>query len=177
MKTQHSLFGLLLAAFCVLNTSCTSYYYMVRHAEKVSSDDNTSLTTAGHQRARVLCDSLRNKNVTRIFTSDAIRTQQTAQPTVGLLNITPTTYNRNQGVVNLEAQLRALSDPNVLVVGHSDNIPALILALTGTSVTTTADGFIPENDFDNFYIIKRERGLGSDRFSVFRIGTYGAPSP
>ena len=173
MKTHCFLFVLLLTVSCGLSSCYTSYYYMVRHAEKEAAPaDNPPLTAAGRQRAVALCDSLRDKDVTRIFVSQFLRTQQTAQPLAGLLNITPTTYNTGESVENLAAQLRATSGPNVLVVGHSNTIPDLIRLLTGAAV-----GQIPDNDFDNFFIVKRVRTLNSDRFTVFRAGTYGAPSP
>lgn len=162
---------------CVLSlslSSCyTSYYYVVRHAEKAAVPaDNPGLTAAGQQRAIALCDSLRNKNVQRIFVSQYLRTQQTAQPSANLLQLTPIQYNAGEPVANLVAQLRAASGPNVLVVGHSNTVPEIIQQLTGTAV-----GSIPENDFDNFFIIRRVRDLNSDVFTLFRAGTYGAVSP
>ncbi len=173
MKNKKLLF-LVCAWACFSLSSCyTSYYYVVRHAEKAATPaDNPALTAAGQQRAIVLCDSLRDKQVQKIFVSQYLRTQQTAQPAANLLHITPTQYNASDPVANLTAQLRAVAGQNVLVVGHSNTVPGIILSLTGTSISP-----IPENDFDNFFIIKRVRNLNSDVFTLFRAGTYGAASP
>jgi phosphohistidine phosphatase SixA len=173
MKNNNFIF-LLCALACLSLSSCyTSYYYVVRHAEKAATPaDNPALTAAGQQRAIALCDTLRTKNVKRIFVSQYLRTQQTAQPTASFLQINPTQYNASQPVDSLVAKLRAVAGQNVLVVGHSNTVPGIILKLTGSSISP-----IPENDFDNFFIIKRVRNLNSDVFSFFRVGTYGAPSP
>ena len=173
MRTQNFLFVLLFAVASSLSSCYTSYYYVVRHAEKEATPaDNPSLTAAGRQRAIVLCDTLRNKNVTKIFVSQYLRTQQTAQPTTSFLNLSPIQYNASEPVANLVAQLRAASGSNVLVVGHSNTVPEIVLSLTGTSISPIAD-----NDFDNFFIIKRVKNPNSDVFTLFRTGTYGAPSP
>lgn len=167
------LFSILLFMAMIGLSSCyTSYYYVVRHAEKASTPaDNPPLTAAGQQRAIALCDSLRNKNVKRIFVSQYLRTQQTAQPSASLLQVTPTQYNASQPVDSL-AKLKGIGGQNVLVVGHSNTVPQLILKLTGVNI-----GQIPDNDFDNFYVIKRVKNSSGDTFTLFRTDTYGAPSP
>lgn len=163
---------LTLSLLCLLSaTSCyTSYYYVVRHAEKSTEPaQDPVLTEAGMQRANALCDSIRNKNVTKIFVSQWQRTKLTARPTAGLLQIVPTEYNTNEPVENLVAQLKAISGPNVLVVGHTSNVPAIVQQLSGANVPP-----IPETDFDNFFIVKRVHDLDGDHYSLYRAGTYGA---
>ena len=159
-----------------LTTACTNYYYIVRHAEKAATPaDNPPLTQAGQQRAVVLCDSLRDKGINRIFVSQFDRTKQTAAPAAGLLGITPIEYTTTAASPNIEGladQLRAAGDVNILVVGHTSNIPGLILNLTGIDI-----GMINENDFVNFFVIKRVRKDGELTYTLHRRGTYGAPSP
>lgn len=173
MKNKLLLLSIMLLASCVLSSCYTSYYYFVRHAEKAGTPaGDPALTAIGQQRAIALCDSLRNKNVKKVFVSQFLRTQQTAQPTATVLQLSPVQYDALQPVDSLAARLRAVHGQNVLVVGHSNTIPALIQTLTGTVV-----GAIPENDYDNFFIIKRVRNLSGSTFTLFRAGTYGAPSP
>ncbi len=171
---NNSFFLLLFCGLSLSLSSCyTSYYYVVRHAEKAAAPaDDPALTQAGQQRAVALCDSLRDKNVQKIFVSQYLRTRQTAQPSANLLQLNPIQYNAGDPVANLVAQLRAASGPNVLVVGHSNTVPDIIQLLTGTRINP-----IPEDDFDNFFIIKRVRDLNNDVFTLFRTGTYGAVSP
>lgn len=169
---KNLLIFLTISALFASVTSCTTRYYIVRHAEKASNPaSDPPLTQAGHQRAIALCDTLRHKNVKHIFVSQYLRTQQTAAPSASLLQLTPLEYDAGQNASVLATQLRALNN-NALVVGHSNTVPALILSLTGTSI-----GTIPENDFDNFYVVKRYKGLGSTTYTLELQGTYGAPSP
>jgi Phosphohistidine phosphatase SixA len=171
MKNFKLLF--LLVASLGLTSACTNYYYIVRHAEKSDTPpSDPNLSDAGRRRALALCDSLRNKNVSKIFVSQFVRTQQTAQPAAGLLGITPTPYDAQANVSLLADQMRASGDVNLLVVGHSNTVPALILNLTGENV-----GSIPENDYDNFFVIKRVRNNNNVTFTLVRRGTYGASSP
>ncbi|MBC7778247.1 MAG: histidine phosphatase family protein [Phycisphaerae bacterium] len=177
MKNLIPFFALMITLFLGFS-ACTTRYYIVRHAEKNEGVDapapnGPSLTAAGKLRALALRDSLKNKNVTRIFVSQYLRTQLTADASAGEFHITPTPYNRDAAIETLAAQLRAV-DGNTLVVGHSDIVPALILALTGTSLGYDR---IPDDDFDNFFIVKRYKGLGPVTYTLERRGTYGAISP
>lgn len=173
MKNFKCLALLFLVASLGLTSACTNYYYIVRHAEKSDSPPaNPNLSDAGRRRALALCDSMRNKNISKIFVSQYARTQQTAQPTAGLLGITTTEYNAQENVSVLADQMRASGNVNLLVVGHSNTVPALVLNLTEENV-----GSIPENDYDNFFVVKRVRNNNNVTFTLVRRGTYGAPSP
>lgn len=183
MKNLVSVFSLIAVTLLGLS-SCTTRYYIVRHAEKqdgvtdAPAPNGPSLTAAGKLRAIALRDSLRDKNVTRIFVSQYLRTQLTADATASTLNIIPSEYqvNPDGNMENLAAQLRAL-DNNVLVVGHSNTVPKLIALLTGINVGTEPDGSIAHDDYDNFFIVKRHKGLGPVTYTLERRGTYGAVSP
>lgn len=171
MKPTHAFLALCLTLLLSL-TSCYNYYYIVRHAEKgqlANPDTATPLSAAGMQRAAVLDDTLQNKNVTVIYVSEFLRTQQTAAPSAAAFGITPTMYSTSDGVESLVSQLRAISNRNVLVVGHSDTVPNLVLLLTGENVGTI-------DDFDNLFVVKRYRCSNPDRYVLFKR-TYGTPSP
>lgn len=170
---QYLTFLSLLALVCCIAPSCTSYYYIVRHAEKDTAPmDNPGLTDAGNARARILRDTLRHKNITRVFVSNTTRSLKTAEPTIGLGNITVSEYNAREPVQNLVGKIRALDrDPNVLIVGHTNTIPDLIFLLTGTTVAP-----IPETVYDRFFVVKRKGDWRGGRFSLLRQGTYGPAS-
>jgi broad specificity phosphatase PhoE len=46
----------------------------------------------------------------------------------------------------------------VLVVGHTNTVPAIVLGLSGQTIAPIAD-----TDFDNIYIIKVKRCSGTNR--------------
>lgn len=155
----------LLLAAC---PACTTYYYVVRHAEKADNSTNPPLSLAGQQRARDLRDSLASKGIDSIFTSTFIRTRQTAAPLATLLNKTIRVHSGTSD--QLVADLKAIKNKAVLVVGHSNTVPVIVNGLSGQTIPV-----IDENDFDNMYIIKIKKGLGTKR--SLRHITYGALSP
>ena len=169
MKNNFLFFLVLLCSIFSLSSCYTSYYYVVRHAEKASAPaENPPLTLVGQQRAIALCDTLRDKKVHSIFVSQYLRTQQTAQPSANLLQISPIQYNASEPVEDLVMRLRANSRPNTLVVGHSNTVPGIILSLTGTAINPISD-----NDYDNLFIIKRVHKWKRSTYTLFRTGTYG----
>lgn len=148
--------------------ACTTYYYVVRHAEKADNSANPPLSVAGQQRARDLRDSLAGKGIDSIFTSTFIRTRQTAEPLATLLNKTVRVHGGTPD--ELVADLKAIKNKAVLVVGHSNTVPVIVNGLSGQTIPV-----IDENDFDNMYIIRVKKGLGTQR--SLRHITYGATSP
>ena len=82
------------------------------------------LTEAGHRRAAALALRLKDTGVTAIFTTTAVRTQETAEPTARALGITPKV---------VEGLFRRITSEHardrVLIVNHSLNLPALLRAL------------------------------------------------
>lgn len=63
-------------------------FFYIRHADPIYNPD--SLTPRGHRQAEALSKRLGVYGLDRIFTSDSVRAQQTAQPTCELLGIKPT---------------------------------------------------------------------------------------
>lgn len=158
--------GLLVMA--LVSASCTTRYYLVRHAERSDSSPDSPLSEAGLARAQVLRDTLQGKDIHRIFASTYVRTQQTVRPLADALAV-PITLYRPDTTAGLTERLKRLSGENVLVVGHSDNIPDLVRGLCGETVT------IPGNDFDNLFVVTVRKGLITTR-TLQRL-TYGASSP
>lgn len=161
-------FALLLLFSCLL-PACTTRYYLVRHAEKQDNSPNALLNAAGLARANILRDSLQNKSIERIYASTVERTQQTAQPLATALGL-PLNLYRPDTTAGLIAQLKKLGGMDVLVVGHSNNIPEIVQALSGESVN------VAENDFDNLFIVKVTKGWGQTKVSLMKT-TYGPASP
>src|SRR6267154_1591838 len=124
---------LLLAAvfFCTVGFAQT--ILLVRHAERVSEAPDALLSDVGKQRAEKLAHTLADAGITAIFITEAERTKQTAAPLAKLLHLQPTVVPAKDiaGLVNrLVAQPK---DAVVLVVGHSNTLPAVVEKLLGAS--------------------------------------------
>jgi len=166
MKASSSL---LLALLLVCCFSCDSTkYYIVRHAEKTGSGSQDPLAPAGRTRADVLRDTLRNKRIDSVFTSSALRTIQTGEPTATMIGETPKVFSDTNQLINV---LKSIRNKRVLVVGHSNTVPAFVRALCGRVIAE-----IPDSDYDNMYIIHIRKDCNGKRDTTFTHTTYGAPT-
>ena len=142
---------------------------MVRHADRLDNSDNSPLPGVGFIRASTLRDSLRDKAIDSIFASTFLRTQQTAKPLAETLNESIRIYNKDT-TNGLITTLKKINGKDILVVGHSDNVPIIVLGLSGQSVPA-----IGHDDFDNLYVIKIRKYIGVRKWMWHK--TYGSPSP
>ena len=93
--------ALFLAACQVVPAPQSGTAYLVRHAEKVTSDEamvvadprDPPLTEAGEARAETLADLLSNKGITAIYSSDYTRTRDTAEPLAATLGLDVQLYD------------------------------------------------------------------------------------
>ncbi len=158
----------ILLLFAFMATACTTRYYLVRHAERLDSTPDSPLSAAGHTRAEALRDTLMGKDIHRIFASTYVRTQQTARPLADTLDM-PITLYRPDTTAGLLERLRNISGENILVVGHSDNIPELVQGLCGETVS------IAHQDYDKLFVVTVRKTTRTKR-TLQRL-TYGPPSP
>ena len=62
-------------------SSCTTSFYIVRHAEKSATPkEDPLLTEAGSQRAERLKGILSNKGIKKVYSTKTVRTTSTAKP-------------------------------------------------------------------------------------------------
>jgi rhodanese-related sulfurtransferase/phosphohistidine phosphatase SixA len=103
--------------------------YVTRHAEQVEVGDDPPLTQAGLQRAHALAEFVQNAGITAIYTTEAERTRQTAEPVAAALRLSIRQVPR-EDTDALIARLRQ-EEPQgrVLVVGHSRTVPRILKAL------------------------------------------------
>lgn len=129
---------------------------MTRHAERASDAANADLSPAGRERAEALAAIARAHAVRAVYTTDLCRTAQTGEPAARATGSPLRVVSTGSGAAGLDACTPALSVPRaaaggaapadvatdirtrfaggaVLVVGHSNTVPALIEALTGRS--------------------------------------------
>lgn len=131
---------------------------LVRHAEKAAEPgDDPGLSEAGQRRAEQLAALLSDAGVTHILTSDRRRTQATAALLARALGLQPQVIATRGGdhLAALLAAVRAQRGGTLLVVGHSNTVPALIAALGGPRLP-----FICENRFGHALLMRMgEPGL------------------
>jgi broad specificity phosphatase PhoE len=145
---------------------------LVRHAEKdVQPDGDPILTAAGTARAEALAQLLADRGVGAIIVTEYARTQLTAEPLARRLGITPTILPARAG---LREHAMAIADlvhgeyagKTVLVVGHSNTLPAIVVALGGHPIDAICDG-----SFSNLYVVTIQPSQHVD----VDHRTYGAP--
>jgi phosphohistidine phosphatase SixA len=115
------------------------------------------LSDRGKQRAETLATMLKDAQITAIFVTQYKRTQQTAAPLAKALGLTPTVIT-SKDMPALIAKLKEHKG-NALVVGHSNSVPDAITGLGATGAPT-----IPDDEYDNFFIVTPQRQLIRLRF-------------
>lgn len=144
---------IILLAFSISLSACQTTYYVVRHAEKAQQPkQDPPLTPEGQQRAERLKTLLAAKNIKKTYSSDYLRTRETARPTAELLGLTIELYNPNEQAPFIE-QLKA-SKKNTLVVGHSNTIRHIV---NGLYESDTIKKDLVDTEYNNLFIIKRKK--------------------
>jgi broad specificity phosphatase PhoE len=142
---------------------------LVRHAEKAAEPAaDPPLTPAGEARARDLLNAVRDANVSAIITTQYARTKSTAQPTASALGLTPQVVNAQSTPTDVAAAIHQHAGHTVLVVGHSNTIPAIVEALGAKRPAPICDAV-----YDNLYVVTID-GAGAP--SVVHA-KYGARTP
>jgi broad specificity phosphatase PhoE len=147
------LMRIFLLVFTVFLCSCSSYIYVVRHAEKATPMGNNSdvpLTPAGEERAKALRDSLKHKNIELIYSTNTIRTKNTAEPTAQWFHLSINTYN-NASDSSFIATLKH-SKKNILVVGHSNTVDDIVNRICGRQLIARD---LMDIEYDNLFVLKR----------------------
>jgi phosphohistidine phosphatase SixA len=161
---------LVIIAFLIALSPSSTTYYLVRHAEKACDDcDICGLSAEGISRAVTLANYLSGKGIDTIFSSQCLRARNTAQPLADILNKSVTVYQTNQltGFINTLKSFNG--SRQILVIGHSNQIPAIIDSLAHRQVT------IADDDYDNLYVVKQWTFL--KKTVSLRAMTYGEESP
>ena len=152
-KLMLFLFGLSLISSSrpeVSNAFKETIIYLVRHAEKDLSDTsnrNPELTAKGIQRANDLAQTLSKANIDAVYSTNYIRTIETAKPTVELYNKEINIYDWKS--LNIDEILKDNLGGNILIVGHSNTTPTVTNQLLGQEVYEQID----ESDYSNLYIL------------------------
>lgn len=144
---------------------------LVRHAEKVDESPQAELSAVGHARAGRLAELLAQADVRRIFVSDYVRTQQTAQPLADRLQIKPVRLPAGARQELVSALTSASPEGTTLVVGHSNTLPLLLASLGLDGVS------IPANDYGSVFVVVLPAPANSPPSGRAGAGPRAAVSP
>lgn len=121
---------------------------VVRHGEKLDATADPVLSPKGEVRAVRLANMLAASNVRAIYTTQYKRSILLAAPTAKRLGLTPVAVSAKD-LDALIAKIRThAKDEVVLVVGHSNTVPAMLKGLGHPPAVT-----VGEEDYDNLFIV------------------------
>ncbi|MGQ4275622.1 SixA phosphatase family protein [Pseudidiomarina sp. E22-M8] len=123
---------------------------VVRHAEKAVAESDPPLSEKGQCRAQALAELLSKVKISAIYSTAYKRTEQTVQPLAEQLGLEVETYGAGGGA-NLAGQLRD-AQQTVLVVGHSNTVPAIVRALKVEVEDLT------EQDYGDVFLVQFREG-------------------
>ncbi len=150
---------------------------LVRHAEKAADGDpefdpaspaDPPLTATGRARADALVRTLGEADVTAIYSSEFARTRQTVAPLADILGMQITTHPAGDTAGLVQRILADHRGGTVVVVGHSNTVPAIIEAFGAGTVDAIEEAW----EHDNLYFVVVEPSGGA-RVTTLK---YGAPS-
>ncbi|WP_373514321.1 phosphoglycerate mutase family protein [Persicitalea sp.] len=143
--------------------------YLVRHAEKASQPaSDPPLTAEGEVRAQVLADTLLEKNIKHIYSTNTTRTRATAVPLAEKLGLTIAPYGTDT-LWEVAKHLRKLHGGNALIVGHSNTLLPLLDQLPVTHRKKT----IPDSDYDNLFVVTVRKRFLRPPLIRLQEGTFG----
>ena len=152
-----------------------SLVIVVRHAERDTAPPRDPvLTAAGIVRAQALHQALAHAGIGSVITTQLQRTQLTAKFITDSLKLTPIVVAASSPVsAHAEAVAAAVrARPRgevVLVVGHSNTVPAIIAALGGPKF-----GDLCDTQYSMLYVLQFPDAGGAPRFLR---SNYGAADP
>lgn len=152
MKTAWSAF--LIVVSLAATAAAQQTVFVVRHAERADTAAGAAptmaadpeLSDAGRARAESLAAALKDAKVVAIFATEFKRTQATAAPLAKALGLQVTTISSKEPAKLIEAVKSA--GGNVLVVGHSNTVPAIVKDLGVAAPITVGDA-----EYDNLFVV------------------------
>lgn len=126
-----------------------STFFLVRHAEKKEGGSDPRLSDIGIARAERLGQIFRKLELDAIYSSDYHRTKDTSEPTARQHKMETTIYDARDQTASFVHYQEFGLNKNVLVVGHSNTIPALLNYLTQTEKYPS----MPHEQYDRLFIV------------------------
>ena|SRR5689334_5265773 len=139
---------------------------LVRHADRAPGQKTDELSASGAARSRELAHVLEKSGVSAIIHSDTQRAAQTAAPVAAMAGLTPIVLPAKDTAAVAE-EVRKHPGETLLVIGHSNTVPAIIAALGGPQLPDIDDA-----EFDNLFVLSQCRCGARGRLLKLQ---YGAP--
>ncbi len=146
-------------------TPVVSTVFVVRHAQKADPQDNTPgavLSAQGKAAADQLAATLRSAGIQAVFATPTTRARDTAKPTATLFGLEVTEYQAPADLATLINE-KWFGRP-VLIVGHSNTVPALIKSLGGDPI-----GDLGPDEYDNLFILTIAQDMGGRTVATTRL--------
>lgn len=163
MKNILLLFSLLLMLGACTPQNSPKTIYIVRHAEKQLSGNDPELLLVGQVRAKKLAQILENEDIKHVFSTDYIRTRNTAKPTAEKAGVEIEIYDPKNHDALVE-QLRK-REGNILVVGHSNTVSQLANYFVGEG-EKYAD--LQDVEYDFIYVVTLEKNGATVERKVYK---------
>src|SRR5881394_3065979 len=128
---------------------------LVRHAEKAGPEGDVPLSDAGRTRAAELARVAASANVTAVYETQFLRTQQTTAPLAAALHLTPTRLETTPSYAKAlvhDITTRHAGE-TVVVVSHSNLLPDILRELGIAQPPSIGD-----TQYDDLFIVTRVSG-------------------
>ncbi len=170
------LLGVVLLGSARVLTAQPSSVILVRHAEKAAvAGDDPPLSELGTARATDLALALRASMPSAIIVSSRQRTALTAADVAKASGIAPTVVSLDGGAAaHIAAVAKAVQQASgvVLIVGHSNTIPAVIKALGGPGLPDICDA-----TYSHLFVMTPARDGKPPTLVMSRYGATEGPVP
>lgn len=136
--------------FSIPENDCSTFY-LIRHAEKVRSNDSDKdpkLNENGIIRALNWKEYFMDKDISKIYSTNYKRTLETVKPTLEALGLTTILYSPSS--IDYQDFISSNKGEIVLVVGHSNTIPNFVNELIRDEVYAQIDDL----NNSNLYIVR-----------------------
>lgn len=165
-----ALAALLLAPVAHAQSDASTTIILVRHAEKGAEPTaDPLLTDAGAARANALAAMLKHAGVSAIYSTELQRTRLTGAPAAAALGLTAQVIGaRVPAKATADSILKMHRGKTVLIVGHSNTVPALVAAFGAAQPPEICDP-----SYDNLFVVTVPAAGAA---SVVRL-RFGAETP
>ncbi len=120
---------------------------LVRHADRAPGQAADELAPAGVARSHDLARVLQKAGVNAIVVSDTQRAAQTAAPVAAAAGLAPLVLPAKDFAA-VAAEVGSRPGETLLVIGHSNTVPAIIAALGGPQPPDLGD-----TEFEDLYVL------------------------
>ncbi|RZS92584.1 SixA phosphatase family protein [Aquimarina brevivitae] len=134
-------------------------YLLIRHAEKDLSNPaerDPALTDQGKERAKEWAKIFKEYDIDFVYSTDYIRTRETAKPTAENENLEVILYNPK--TIYDESFKEKTKGKTILLVGHSNSTPSLVNTIIGKEKYPS----IHESVYNNLFKISITNSVVND---------------